>query len=156
MYSLVSIGPRPQCELSGESGWKIPPANDARLTIVDGMRGDEHLRYIRMINWVYQEVNYSQRLVSIYRTPLKVVLCSGEERWGRGSLIERGKRPIVWAVDELASGLVNTEACQKMFAPQIESNLSDLWERERGEEIGVGVGRRQHTIAGDFLLSMLI
>jgi len=59
-------------------------------------------------------------------------------------------------VDKLASGLVNTEACQQMFAPQIESNVSDFWERERGEEIRVGMERRQHTLAGDFLLSMLV
>jgi len=91
-----------------------------------------------MINWVYQEMNYSQGLVSIDGTPLKVVFSSGEEGGCRGSLIERGKRLIVWAVDELASGLVNTEACQQAFAPQIESNVSDLWERERGEENGLG------------------
>jgi len=126
-YSL-----QPGNELSRESSWKVPPTDDARLTVVDGVGGDEYLRYVRMIDWMYQEVYYGQRLISIYGAPLKVMFSGGEEGWGRGSLIERGKRPIVWAVDELASGLVNTEACQQMFAPQIEPDVSDLWERERG------------------------
>jgi len=40
-------------------------------------------------------------------------------------------------VHELASGLVNTEACQQALTPQIRSYVFDRRERERGEEIGV-------------------
>jgi len=52
-------------------------------------------------------------------------------------------------VHELASGLVNTEACQQALTPQIRSYVFNWRKRERGEEIGVRELRRQHTIAGD-------
>jgi len=52
-------------------------------------------------------------------------------------------------VHELASGLVNTEACQQALTPQIRSYVFDRREREGGDEIGIGKLGWQHTIAGD-------
>jgi len=50
---------QPHDKLSRECGWKIPPGDNARLTIVDGVMSDEDLGYIHMICWMYQKVNYS-------------------------------------------------------------------------------------------------
>ena len=50
---------------------------------------------------------------------------------------------------ELASGLVNTEACQQALTPQIRSYVFDHREREGREKIGVGKLGRQHTVAGE-------
>jgi len=52
-------------------------------------------------------------------------------------------------VHELASGLVNTEACQQALTPQIRPYVFDWREWERGDEVGVRELRRQHTLAGD-------
>ena len=39
---------------------------------------------------------------------------------------------------KLASGLVNTEACQQALAPQIRPDVFDRWERERERRLGFG------------------
>jgi len=44
---------QPGNEETRESGWKVPPADDARLTMVDGVRGDENLRDVGMDGWMY-------------------------------------------------------------------------------------------------------
>jgi len=78
---------QPGNELSGKSGWKVPPTDDARLTVIDGVRGNEHLRYFCMVGRVYYESDDGQRLISINGSPLKVVFGGREEGWGRSSLI---------------------------------------------------------------------
>jgi len=47
-YSL-----QPGNELSGESSWKVLPANNTRLTVVDWVRGDEDLGDVGMVGWVH-------------------------------------------------------------------------------------------------------
>jgi len=47
---------QPGNEETRESGWKVPPTDDTRdtrLTVVDGMRGDENLRDVSMDGWMY-------------------------------------------------------------------------------------------------------
>ena len=70
-----------------KSGWKVPPTDDARLTLVEGVLADKYLRYVGMISEVDYKCNNSQGFMSIDESPLKVMLSRGEEGWGGGSLI---------------------------------------------------------------------
>jgi len=78
---------QPGNELSRESGWKIPPTDDARLTMINWVGNDVYQGNITMIGGVDYESDDGEGLVSIDGLPLKMMFGSGEKGWGRGSLI---------------------------------------------------------------------
>ena len=57
-----------------------------------------------MISWMYTDQQYENRLLMEDASPLKVMICSYEKRWGSESSVKGREGPIVRTVSKLTLG----------------------------------------------------
>ena len=74
---------------------------------------------------------YADGLLMEDASPLKVVICSYEKRWGSESGVKGRKWPIVRAVNKLSLGQIGLEASEDSIIPEVLPDVPDWSERER-------------------------
>jgi len=83
----IGLGLQLGDDVSRKGSREVPPANNTRLTEEERVLMDVDEGFLLRESWVDDKCDDCKWGVSVNGSPLKIVIGSGEEGWGRGSTI---------------------------------------------------------------------